>query len=221
MSTTTTERIRLQYRGTRRRLWTAAAVAAVLLIALYAVLPAVGIDYPHGRTFLAPLYRPAAAVLGSLEVTSVLLAVTVLTVIAVVRKLHYGIAAVLLTTLGANLMGAAMRAWIGDAVLPSAVANGPVIAAASVVAAASTVCAWRWRPAVAGLGSVVILAVAGAAVITAAASVVSVVGALLVVGFWWSLASVVMTHSPIAAERERQNPLSTAAMALGATRDRD
>ncbi|MGU3434900.1 hypothetical protein ACNHUS_18025 [Actinomycetes bacterium M1A6_2h] len=218
MSTTTTERIRLQYRGTRRRRWTATTAAAAALIALYGVLPAVGIDYPHGRTFLAPLYRPAAALLGSLEVTSVLLAVTVLSVIAVVRKLHYGIAAVLVTTLGANLMGAGMRAWIGGTVLPSAVADGPVIAAASVVAAASIVCASRWRPAVAGLGGVAVLAVSGAAMITAAASVVAVVGALLVVALWWSLASVVMTHSPIAAERERQNPLSTAAMALGANR---
>jgi hypothetical protein len=218
VSTTTTERIRLQYRGTRRRWWTASAVTAAALIALYAVLPAAGVDYPPGRTYLAPLYRPAAALLGSLEVTSILLAVTALSVIAVVRKLHYGIAAVLITTLGANLMGAGMRTWIGEAVLPSAVANGPVIAVASVVAAASIVSAARWRPAVAGLGSVVILAVSGAAVITAAAGVVSVVGALLVVGLWWSLASILMTHSPIAAERERQNPLSTAAMALGADR---
>ena len=45
-------------------------------------------------------------------------------------------------------------------------------------------------------------------------TLVGVTTTLLIIAAWWAGSSAVMVYSPVAAEREAQNPLDTAAMAL-------
>ena len=87
----------------------------------------------------------------------------VLAIVAAMRKLSYGMGAVLLLCIGANLTSAAVRAWESDApsvLLPS----GHVVAVTALYGSALLVSAPRFRPVIAGLGFGVVLGVAGAAV---------------------------------------------------------
>lgn len=214
MSTSTTEQIVLSVQRSTPRLWLAAAVGAVTLVVLYAALPLAGIAYPAARPMLEPVAGGAARLLSAIDITTVLVVVAALTVVSIARALPYGIGAVLMLCPGAPLTAAAARSWLPESVLASAHPDGRIVAVASLVAAASLVVPSRIRPAVLGLGLAATVAVSLAAVVTAAASFVGVLGALAITGTWWALAAVVMAHSPIAARRERKNPLDTAALKL-------
>lgn len=214
MTPTTTQQIALKISRTTPRLWGSAAVFAALLLALYAALPALGVTFSPASNVAEVLYRPSAALLNAVDVTSVLVIVAVLAVVTVVRGLPYGIGAVLLLSLGATIGTAIGRSLVGTYVTPSALPDARLVAVTAIVAAASLTLPARVVPAVVGLGAAVVVAVSGAALVTASASIVGVVGSLAVVGFWWSVAAVIMAHSPIAAAREAKNPMNTAALML-------
>jgi hypothetical protein len=84
-------------------------VSAAALVVLYAVLPLLGVRYPPASVALEALYAPADTVLDVIDVTTVLVVVAALTVVAVVRKLPYGIGAILMLCLGSTLTAAAGR----------------------------------------------------------------------------------------------------------------
>ncbi|MCQ4122023.1 hypothetical protein [Rhodococcus tibetensis] len=183
------------------------AAGTVLLCALYLVKPA-----STALTFPEPLRSVADQVISTIDVTSVLVATVVLAVVAMLRKLSYGIGAVLALCLGANLTSAAVRAWAADApsvLLPS----GHVVAAAALYGSAILVSAPRFRPVIAGLGFALILGVAGASALVDPISVYGLVASLVVSSIWWALASTLMLYSPVAAKREELRP-DTAAMAF-------
>ncbi|WP_230990144.1 hypothetical protein [Rhodococcus oxybenzonivorans] len=176
------------------------AAGVVLLCALYLVKPA-----STALSFPEPLRSIADQVISVVDVNSVLVATVVLAVVATVRKLSYGIGAILLLCLGANLTCAAVRAWASDAptvLLPS----GHVVAVAALYGSAILVSAPRFRPVVAGLGFALILGVAGAAALVEPISVYGLVASLVVASIWWALASILMLYSPVAAEREALRP---------------
>ncbi|QTJ65151.1 hypothetical protein HYG77_05740 [Rhodococcus sp. ZPP] len=176
------------------------AAGVVLLCALYLVKPA-----STALSFPEPLRSIADQVISVVDVNSVLVATVVLAVVATVRKLSYGIGAILLLCLGANLTCAAVRAWASDAptvLLPS----GHVVAVAALYGSAILVSAPRFRPVVAGLGFALILGVAGAAALVEPISIYGLVASLVVASIWWALASILMLYSPVAAEREALRP---------------
>ncbi|MBY6687382.1 hypothetical protein HQ305_17630 [Rhodococcus sp. BP-149] len=214
MSTTTTQQIALRARRTTPRWWALTGVSAAALVVLYAVLPLLGVRYPPASVALEALYAPADTVLDVIDVTTVLVVVAALTVVAVVRKLPYGIGAILMLCLGSTLTAAAGSAWLSDHIATSALPDGRVVAASSVIASGALVVPGRLRPVVLGLGSALVAGVALAAVVTVGATGIGIVGALLVTGMWWGAAGVVMAHSPVAAAREAKNPLDTAALML-------
>ncbi|MGA9872278.1 MAG: hypothetical protein WBQ44_14205 [Rhodococcus sp. (in: high G+C Gram-positive bacteria)] len=200
-------------RATLVRLCGAAGSVAALIVVLVG-LPKLGIGYPHSRAIVPGLTAPSETLLRLFGITPVLVAVAALTIVSVVRKLPYGIGAVIGLTVGASLTTAAVRAWAYGLVPASALPNGSVTACAALICGAALVAAPRFVPAVTGLGAVVALTVAGAAVVGGSATVVGIVTTFLIVALWWALASTVMVFSPVAAEREAANPLDTAAMAL-------
>jgi hypothetical protein len=176
------------------------AAGVVLLCALYLAKPA-----STALSFPEPLRSIADQVINVVDVNSVLVATVVLAVVATVRKLSYGMGAILLLCLGANLTSAAVRAWASDAptvLLPS----GHVVAVAALYGSAILVSAPRFRPVVAGLGFALILGVAGAAALVEPISVYGLVASLVVASIWWALASILMLYSPVAAEREALRP---------------
>ena len=142
------------------------------------------------------------------------IAVSALTVVALIRKLPYAIGSVISLVVGTSLTTAAVRTWADGAVPASALPSGYVAAALSLICASTLVASARFAPMIWGLGTVAAVAVAGAAVVGGSASVVGVTTTLLIIAAWWAGSSAVMVYSPVAAEREAQNPLDTAAMAL-------
>ncbi|SNS85218.1 hypothetical protein [Rhodococcoides kyotonense] len=200
----------------RRILARVVAVGAAVagLIVLLAVLPLAGIDYPHSRAVVPSLVSPSDAVLTAFGITPVLVAVAALTVVALMRKLPYGIGAVITLVIGASLTTAGVRAWANGWVPASALPNGYVTAAVALVCATTLVASSRFLPMVWGLGGVGAATVCAAAVIGGATSVVGVLTTVLIVLGWWAASSAVMVYSPVAAEREKQNPFDTAALAF-------
>lgn len=190
----------------------AASVLASILVLV--VVPALGVTYPYSRTFAPSLTVPSETLLRAFGLTPVLTAVAALTVVALIRKLPYGIGAVITLVVGASLTTAAVRAWANGWVPASALPNGNLTACLALISAATLVASPRFLPMVWGLGTVAAVTVAGAAVIGGTASIVGVVTTALIVLGWWAGSSTVMLFSPIAAEREAQNPFDTAALAL-------
>lgn len=204
-------------RGTLTR----AAVVAMTVFAtvvVLVVLPVLGVTYPYSRAIVPSSTGPSETLLKAFGLTPVLIAVAALTVVALIRKLPYGIGAVITLVVGASLTTAAVRAWADGWVPASALPNGNVTACLALISAATLVASSRFLPMVWGLGSVGAVTVAGAAVIGGTASIVGVVTTLLIVLGWWAGSSAVMLFSPIAAEREAQNPFDTAALALRRSR---
>ncbi|CCQ15786.1 Hypothetical membrane protein [Rhodococcus sp. AW25M09] len=156
----------------------------------------------------------AALALGAIDVTTVLTAVAVLSVVAVLRKLPYGIGAVIACTIGAVLTAELAREVFGSTMSSTDLPYGQLVAVVAVLGAASMVASTAWRPAVLGLGTVGVFAVAASALLVGSASIVGIVGALTVVFVWWPACSIVMLYSPDAADREARNPFDTAAMAV-------
>lgn len=192
----------------------AAGAAALMLLTILVVLPTLGFTYPHSRVVVTELVSLSEKVLQAFGITPVLISVAALTVVALIRKLHYGIGAVITLTIGASLTTAAVRTWAAGWVPASALPNGYVTACAALMCAATLVAATRHLPIVWGLGTVTVLAVGAAAVISGAATIIGVTTTLLIVAGWWAAASAVMLYSPVAAQREARNPLDTAAMAV-------
>ena len=155
----------------------------------------------------------AAHVLDAIDVTAVLIAVAVLAVVALIRKLPFGIGVVIACTIGAVVTSALAREILGASMPSADLPNGQLVAVASLLAAASMVASTTWRPVILGLGTVATLAVAAAALIVGSASVTGIVSAASIVFVWWPVCSIVMLYSPVAAAREARNPLDTAALA--------
>nr|WP_240945596.1 hypothetical protein [Rhodococcus sp. HNM0569] len=154
----------------------------------------------------------AEPVLTAVDVTTVMAATVVLSVVAMIRRLSYGVAAVLTLTVGANLGSALVRVWADgapEAILPS----GHVVAAMAVYSTGLLVASPRFKPVVSGLGAVVVLAVVAASLASEPVGLPGIAAAGTITAIWWAVASIIMVYSPIAAERERQRP-DPAAMAL-------
>ncbi|WP_160103522.1 hypothetical protein [Rhodococcus sp. T7] len=184
-----------------------AAAGVVALCALYLIRPeSSGLVLPEA---LRPVAEP---VIQAIDVTTVLAAAVVLAIVAAMRKLSYGMAAVLLLCIGANLTSAAVRAWESDA--PSALLpSGHVVAVTALWGSALLVSAPRFRPVIAGLGFAVVLGVAGAAALVETSGIFGLAASLIIFAIWWALASTLMLYSPVAAEREERRP-DTAAIAF-------
>ncbi|WP_072807099.1 hypothetical protein [Rhodococcoides yunnanense] len=199
-----------------RTLARVAVVGVVLfgLVVVLAALPLLGVTYPYSRAVVPSLVDPSGALLRAFGITPVLLAVAALTVVALFRALPYGIGAVITLVVGASLTTAAVRAWAAGWVPASALPNGYVTAAVSLVCATTLVAAPRFLPMVWGLGAVGATTVCAAAIVGGSATIIGVATTLLIVLGWWAGSSAVMLHSPVAAEREAQNPFDTAALAL-------
>jgi hypothetical protein len=200
----------------RRILARAIAVGAAMvgLAVLLVILPLAGVDYPHSRTVVPSLAGPSDSLLTAFGITPVLVAVAALTVVALIRKLPYGIGAVITLVVGASLTTAGVRAWAAGWVPASALPNGYITAAVALVCATTLVASTKFLPMVWGLGGVGAATVCAAAVVGGATSVVGVVTTVLIVVGWWAGSSGVMVYSPVAAEREKQNPFDTAALAF-------
>lgn len=196
----------------------AIGAAVVALAVILAGLPLAGVTYPYSRALVPSLTGPSETLVTTFGLTQVLLAVAALTVVALIRKLPYGIGAVITLVVGASITTAAVRTWADGWVPASALPNGYVTACAALVCAATLVAAPRFLPMVWGLGVVGALTVAAAAVVGGSATVVGIATTLLIVAGWWAGACAVMLYSPIAAEREAQNPFDTAALALRRSR---
>lgn len=153
-------------RGTLVRL---GVVAASILASIFvlSILPALGVTYPHSRVMLPSLTGPADALLQMFGLTPVLVAVAALTVLTLIRRLPYGIGAVISLVVGASLTTAAVRAWADGWVPASALPNGYVCACISLICAATLVAAPRFLPMVWGLGSVAAITVSSAALVGA------------------------------------------------------
>ncbi|EOM74899.1 hypothetical protein DW322_17485 [Rhodococcus rhodnii] len=184
-----------------------AAVSVVALVALYALRPRVS-------SFTTPenLRALAEPVLSLVDVTTALVATVVLTVVAMTRRLPFGVAAVLLLVIGSTVSSAAVHQWVSsvpDAGLP----NGYVVGVSAIYGAAVLVAAPQFKPAVAGLGAVAVLAITAAAVVAEPVALAGVAASLMITAIWWALSSVVMLYSPVAAQREELRP-DTAAIAF-------
>ncbi|MCJ0980452.1 hypothetical protein MTX35_22330 [Rhodococcus sp. ARC_M12] len=173
---------------------------------------------PHVSAVLSEESNPATAlasrVLDAIDVTAVLTVVAALAVVAVMRKLPFGIGVVIACTVGAMVTTALVRQTMGATMQPADLPSGQLAAAASLLGAASMVASTTWRPVVLGLGTVATLAVAAAALIVGSASITGIVGAASIAFLWWPACSIVMLYSPDAAAREARNPLDTAALAV-------
>lgn len=188
-----------------------AATCGVVLLLMYLLVP--GAAFAPVVTDLAPRVADSAVhALRLINITIVLAATAAVTVVAMVRKLPYGIGSVLMLCLGANLSCAGIQLWaagLPEAALPS----GHLVAVAALVAATRLVAAPRFVPVVTGLGAALVIAVAGVVALGVPTSLLALGAAGLLVIAWWAAASAVMQYSPIAAERERARP-DTAALAL-------
>ncbi|WP_141217044.1 MULTISPECIES: hypothetical protein [unclassified Rhodococcus (in: high G+C Gram-positive bacteria)] len=156
----------------------------------------------------------AAHVLDAIDVTAVLIAVAALAVVALIRKLPFGIGVVIACTIGAVVTSALAREIMGATTASADLPSGQLVAVASLLGAASMVASAAWRPVILGLGTVATLAVAAAALIVGSASITGIVSAASIVFVWWPACSIVMLFSPDAAAREARNPLDTAALAV-------
>ncbi|MDV8025188.1 hypothetical protein [Rhodococcus sp. IEGM 1330] len=177
------------------------------------MMPSVSFD-PSQATVLA------AWLVDSIDVTTVLLMVAALTVVALLRSLPYGIGVVIACTVGAVVSTSLGRELAGSSITSTDLPNGQLVAAAALLGAASMVASTTWRPAVLGLGTVTTVVVALSAVVVESSSITGIVGAVLIASVWWSMCSIVMLYSPDAAAREARNPLDTAALAVQRTTGR-
>ncbi|MFI8568895.1 hypothetical protein ACIGGF_20300 [Rhodococcus sp. NPDC078407] len=198
----------------RRAIATRAAVSALSACALLVLLMSAPRVAPPASTVELPVSALADTALAAIDVTTVLIAIAVLAVVALLRRLPYGIGVVIACTIGSVVSGELAREMAGSYVPSTGLPYGQLVAAGALLGAASMVAAPVWRPVVLGLGTVATLAVAAAASITGAASIVGIASALFVVSMWWPACSIVMLYSPVAAAREARNPLDTAAMAV-------
>ncbi|WP_206489488.1 hypothetical protein [Rhodococcus sp. KRD162] len=209
-----TESARNQSSSRRRAVVTRMAVASCSASVLLVLL----VSAPHRaspvRTDPSSATALAERALSAIDVTTVLIAVAALTIVAVLRKLPYGIGAVIACTIGAVVTGEVIREAVGLSLSSTDLPYGPLVAVAALLGAGSMVAGARWRPVVLGLGTVATFAVAAAAMFTGAASIIGVVGALSIAFVWWPACSIVMLYSADAAAREARNPLDTAAMAV-------
>lgn len=173
---------------------------------------------PHIATTTSWESTPAAALaahlLDAIDVTAMLIAVAALAVVALIRKLPYGIGVVIACTVGAVVTSAIAREIMGASMPSADLPSGQLVAVASLLGAASMVASAAWRPVILGLGTVATLAVAAAALVIGSASVTGIVSAASIVFVWWPACSIVMLFSPDAAAREARNPIDTAALAV-------
>ncbi|NRI67753.1 hypothetical protein FEZ60_19730 [Rhodococcus sp. MS16] len=182
---------------------------------------ALGILYflrPDSPTVTVPesLRSVADQIVRIVDVTAVLTATAALAAVSMIRTLPYGIGAILMLGVGANLTSAALGSWLTDAptaLLPS----GHVVAAAALYGSAVLISAPRWRPVIVGLGISGVAAVAVSVVATEMSGIFGVVAGLLIAAAWGCVAAILMEHSPVAAKREAARP-DTAAIAF--SRDR-
>lgn len=189
-----------------------AMVVAVALLVLYSIKPT------SNPVALPKALRPLAeSVIGSIDVTTMLVAATAMTIVAMVRRLPYGAGAVLTLCVGANLTSAGIRTWVTGEASWTLLPSGHLVAVAAVVGSALFVAAPRFVPAVSGLGFVMIVATAGAAIMVEPTSPAGVAASLAIVAVWWLVASTVMLYSPVAKEREELRP-DTAAIAFSRRR---
>ncbi|WP_084721672.1 hypothetical protein [Rhodococcus marinonascens] len=184
-----------------------AAAGAVSLGALYLVRPS-----SSALMFPEALHPVAVPVIDAIDITAILAVTVVLSVVSMMRKLPYGIGAVLVLSLGANLTGAAVRAWASDTA-PALLPSGHIVAFAALCGSALLVAAPRFRPVISGLGFAGLLGVAGASAMVEPISVFGIAASLVIAAIWWALASTLMLYSPVAAEREERRP-DTAAIAF-------
>ena len=187
------------------------AASAVLLLMVLMWAPQVA---PSTSVESTPATALATHVLDAIDVTAVLIAVAALAVVALIRKLPFGIGVVIACTIGAVVSSALAREVLGASMPSADLPNGQLVAVASLLGAASMVASAAWRPVVLGLGTVATLAVAAAALFVGSASVTGIVSAASIVFVWWPACSIVMLYSPVAAAREARNPLDTAALAV-------
>lgn len=150
--------------------------------------------------------------IGRFDVTAVLAATTALAVVSMVRGLPYGIGAILILGMGANLTNAAIGSWLTD-VPQSLQPSGHVAAATALYCSAVLITAPRWRPVVAGLGFVGVAAVGASALGAELSGIFGVIAGSLVALVWACVAAILMARSPIAAKREELRP-DTAAIAF-------
>ena len=129
-----------------------------------------------------------------------------------VRGLPYGIGAILLLGMGANLTNAAFGSWLPDVpqdLLPS----GHVAAATALYCSAILISAPQWRPVVAGLGFVGVAAIGASALAAELSGLFGVIAGILITLVWACAAAILMARSPIAAKREELRP-DTAAIGV-------
>ncbi|MDV8008572.1 MULTISPECIES: hypothetical protein [Rhodococcus] len=193
--------------STTTRFIVLAAIAVVALGILYFVRPtSPGLSVPdHVRTL-------AEWTVGRFDVTAVLAATTALAVVSMVRGLPYGIGAILLLGMGANLTNAAFGSWLPDVpqdLLPS----GHVAAATALYCSAILISAPQWRPVVAGLGFAGVAAIGASALAAELSGLFGVIAGVLIALVWACAAAILMARSPIAAKREELRP-DTAAIAF-------
>ncbi|NLG56084.1 MAG: hypothetical protein GX542_10650 [Rhodococcus sp.] len=193
-------------RGAVGRVVFAATVLAAL-VTLYILEPTSASISPSEE-----IRSLAAPIAEAIDLTLVLAATVVLAIVAMVRHLPYGVAAVLIVSIGANLTSGLAGSWLPNTPL-DLLPNGHIVAAVALYGSALLVCAPRFQPALIGLGFTSVVAITAAAVV---AEPTSIYGALASIGvglMWWALGSALMQFSPIAAERESRRA-DTAAIAL-------
>lgn len=192
------------------------SVASAILLLVSLTLPTHSEPWgsaPSNSAASTSVTGPADLLLAAIDVTTVLIAVAVLAVVALLRKLPYGIGVVIACASGSVVSSAFIRMLAGTAQTSPALPSGQVVAVASLLGAASMVASSAWRPAVLGLGSVATLTVAAAALVADTVSITGVAASILVAFVWWPACSVVMLYSSAASAREARNPFDTAALA--------
>lgn len=196
---------RAHRRAIRTRL-TVSGLCAALLSVLLMWVPNMAPVWPVSTSPAAAL---ASRALSTIDVTAVL---TALTVVALVRKLPYGIGVVIACVVGAEVTTALVRHLAASSTTATGLPSGQLVAVTALLGAASMVASATWRPMILGLGTVAALAVGVAQLAVGSVSPVGIVSALLITGVWWPACSVVMLFSPAAAAREARNPFDTAAL---------
>lgn len=199
---------RAHRRAIRTRL-TVSGLCAALLSVLLMWVPNMAPVWPVSTSPAAAL---ASRALSTIDVTAVLTVLAALTVVALVRKLPYGIGVVIACVVGAEVTTALVRHLAASSTTATDLPSGQLVAVTALLGAASMVASATWRPMILGLGTVAALAVGAAQLVVGSVSPVGIVSALLITGMWWPACSVVMLFSPAAAAREARNPFDTAAL---------
>lgn len=190
------------------RLLAGAATACVLALGMLYV------SRPTLPTVSVPehVHMLASWTVGRFDITAVLAATAVLAVVTTMRRLPYGLGAILGLGLGANLTNATIGSRFAD--LPATLApSGHVAAATALYCSAILVTSPSWRPAVAGLGFAGVVMVGVSTLVADATSLFAIVAGALIALVWGCAAAILMSRSPEAAKREEARP-DTAALAF-------